>query len=83
MVWEVYNEVNIPVVGLGGIFSTDDALEFIIVGASAIQIGTAHFVNPRTAIEVITGIENYLKDHKMNNIQDLVGSLDTSAFSIL
>lgn len=83
MVWEVYNEVNIPVVGLGGIFSIDDALEFIIVGASAIQIGTAHFVNPRTAIEVITGIENYLKDHKMNNIQDLVGSLDTSAFSIL
>ena len=83
MVWEVYNKVNIPIVGIGGIFSADDALEFIIVGASAIQIGTAHFINPRVAVEVINGLENYLRDNHIGAIQDLVGSLETPTFSIL
>ena len=78
MVWEVYNEVNIPIVGVGGIFNAQDALEFIIVGASAVQIGTAHFINPRASVEVIVGVENYLKDHHIKTIQDLVGSLELS-----
>lgn len=83
MVWEVYNKVNIPIVGIGGIFNTYDALEFIIVGASAIQIGTAHFVNPSVAMEVINGLGNYLRDNHIGTIQDLVGSLETPTFSIL
>ena len=83
MVWEVYNKVNIPIVGIGGIFNTYDALEFIIVGASAIQIGTAHFINPSVAMEVINGLENYLRDNHIGTIQDLVGSLETPTFSIL
>ncbi|KPJ56890.1 MAG: dihydroorotate dehydrogenase [Deltaproteobacteria bacterium DG_8] len=80
MVWEVYNKVNIPIVGVGGIFNAHDALEFIIAGASAVQIGTAHFINPRVSIEVIVGLENYLKDHQINTIQNLVGSLESSTF---
>ena len=77
MVWEVCNTVNIPVVGMGGIFCTQDALEFIIVGASAIQIGTAHFINPRVSMEVVAGLEKYLKEHQISTIQDLAGSLET------
>lgn len=83
MVWEVYNNVTIPIVGIGGIVSADDALEFIIVGASAIQIGTAHFINPRVAMDVIDGLGNYLRDNHMGAIQDLVGSLGRPTFSIL
>jgi len=83
MVWEVYNEVNIPIVGVGGIFNAQDALEFIIVGASAVQIGTAHFINPRVSLEVITGLENYLKDHHIKTIQELVGSLEFSNVEII
>jgi len=83
MVWEVYNKVNIPVVGVGGIFNAKDALEFIIVGASAVQIGTAHFINPGVSLEVIVGLEKYLKDHHISTIQDLVGSLESSTFKML
>lgn len=83
MVWEVYNNVTIPIVGIGGIVSAADALEFIIVGATAIQIGTAHFINPRVAMDVIDGLENYLMDNHMGAIHDLVGSLERPTFSIL
>jgi len=83
MVWEVYQKVKIPIVGIGGIFNARDALEFIIVGASAVQIGTAHFVKPGVIIEVITGLENYLRDHQINTIRDLVGTLKPSALTVL
>ena len=83
MVWEVYNTVKIPVVGMGGIFSAQDALEFIIVGASAVQIGTAHFINPKVTMEVIAGLKKYLRDHKINNIISLVGSLESSAIKMI
>lgn len=83
MVWEVYNKVHIPVIGMGGIFNTQDALEFIIVGASAIQIGTAHFVNPRVAMEVIAGLEKYLKNHHISTISNLVGSLEPSNIKMI
>ncbi len=83
MVWEVYNTVKIPVVGMGGIFSAKDALEFIIVGASAVQIGTAHFINPKVTMEVIAGLKKYLRDHKINNIISLVGSLESSAIKMI
>ena len=74
MVWEVSRKVKIPVIGMGGIMKAEDAIEFILVGASAIQIGTANFVNPRTGIEVIYGIKNYLLEKRIGNLQDLRGS---------
>jgi dihydroorotate dehydrogenase (NAD+) catalytic subunit len=83
MVWEVYNTVKIPVVGMGGIVNAQDALEFIIVGASAVQIGTAHFINPKVAMEVIVGLEKYLRDHQINTICSLVGSLESSAIKMI
>ena len=79
MVWEVCRSVSIPVVGIGGIFSGRDALEFIIAGASAVQIGTAQFVNPGIAGEVAGGIADYLRAQGMSNLKELVGSLKISS----
>jgi dihydroorotate dehydrogenase (NAD+) catalytic subunit len=73
MVWEVSQRVKIPVIGMGGIMKAEDAIEFILVGASAIQIGTANLINPRTGIEVIHGIKKYLIQNRINRIQKLVG----------
>ena len=73
MVWEVSQAVKIPVIGMGGIMKAEDAIEFILVGASAIQIGTANLVNPKTGIEVIQGIKRYLIQNKMQRIQKLIG----------
>jgi len=75
MVWEVNQAVNIPIIGMGGIMNAEDAIEFILVGASAIQIGTANLINPRTGIEVIQGIKKYLAQNKTNRIQKLIGAL--------
>lgn len=83
MVWEVYNKVNIPIIGMGGIINAQDALEFIIVGASAVQIGTAHFLNPSVDLEVIAGLEKYLKDHCLSSIRNLVGSLESSTVKVI
>ena len=74
MVWEVNQAVNIPIIGMGGIMNAEDAIEFILVGASAIQIGTANLINPRTGIEVIQGIKKYLAQNKTNRIQKLIGA---------
>jgi dihydroorotate dehydrogenase (NAD+) catalytic subunit len=63
LVWQVFQTVNIPVIGIGGIIKVEDALEFIIAGARAIEIGTANFVNPRVTIEIIEGIEKYLTEN--------------------
>jgi dihydroorotate dehydrogenase (NAD+) catalytic subunit len=73
MVWEVSQAVKIPVIGMGGIMKAEDAIEFILVGASAIQIGTANLINPRTGIEVIKGIRRYLVQNKIQRIQKLIG----------
>lgn len=75
MVWEVSQAVKIPVIGMGGIMNAQDAIEFILVGASAVQIGTANLVNPRTGIEVLQGIKKYLAQNKIDRIQKLVGTL--------
>ena len=77
MVWQVSKRVSIPVIGIGGIMTTEDALEFMVAGASAVQIGTANFVNPCVTIEIIDGIRNYLNDNKIDNIKDIVGTLRT------
>jgi dihydroorotate dehydrogenase (NAD+) catalytic subunit len=73
MVWEVSRRVKIPVIGMGGIVKAEDAIEFILAGASAIQIGTANLVNPRTSTEVIQGIKKYLMDNKIHHLQKLIG----------
>lgn len=75
MVWQVAQAVNIPVIGIGGIMSADDALEFIIAGATAVQVGTANFVNPRATMEIIAGIESYLIEKRMNAVNALIGTV--------
>ncbi len=75
MVWEVSQVVRIPVIGMGGIRKADDAIEFILVGATAVQIGTANLVNPKTAFEVIDGIEKYLLEKKTDRLRKLTGSV--------
>jgi dihydroorotate dehydrogenase (NAD+) catalytic subunit len=75
MVWQVFQTVSIPVIGIGGIIKVEDALEFIIAGARAIEVGTANFVNPRVSIEIIEGIKKYLIENNIKDINELVGSL--------
>lgn len=75
MVWEVYKKVQIPIIGMGGIMDAESALEFFISGASAIAVGTANFINPRTTIEIISGLEKYLSRNKIKDIKELIGSL--------
>lgn len=75
MVWEVYKKVKIPIVGMGGIINAQDALEFIIAGATAVSIGTANFVNPKLSMEVIKGLKDYLIKNKIKDINSLRGSL--------
>ncbi|MDO8785066.1 MAG: nitronate monooxygenase, partial [Syntrophales bacterium] len=75
MVWEVVNRVSIPVIGVGGIMEANDAIEFLIVGARAVQIGTANFVNPRATLDILEGIENYMLRHQMTGINELIGTL--------
>lgn len=74
-VWEAARAVSIPVIGMGGIETAEDALEFVIAGASAVAVGTANFTDPTTAMRVIDGIEDYLRRHGMSCIGELVGSI--------
>lgn len=73
MVWQVAHAVKIPVIGLGGIMNAEDALEFILAGASAIQIGTANFVDPAVTIKVIAGINDYLEHNNFKSIKEIIG----------
>lgn len=73
MICQVYREVPLPILGGGGIMSTTDALEFILAGATAISVGTANFVNPRAAIEIIDGIQTYMNDYEIDSINELTG----------
>ncbi len=76
MVWEVYQKVKIPIIGMGGIMDAESALEFFIAGASAISVGTANFIEPGISIEIIAGLKKYLADNKINDIQKLIGSIE-------
>ena len=76
MVWQVARAVRIPVIGIGGIMCARDALEFIIAGATAVQVGTANFVNPRATMEIIDGIGLYLDAHGSSDIRELIGALN-------
>lgn len=75
MVWQVAHSVKIPVIGLGGIMNGQDAMEFILAGASAVEIGTANFIDPTTTIKVIEYIEDYFKRHKISSMQEVIGGL--------
>ncbi len=75
MVWQVYNAVKIPVIGMGGIMNTQDAIEFLLAGASAIQVGTAIFKDPFIPVKIVDGISEYLERHKLQSVNDLVGAL--------
>ncbi len=77
MVWQAARAVEIPVIGIGGIMNHRDALEFLIAGASAVQVGTANFVNPATTMAIIDGLESYLQTREIADIKDLIGSLET------
>ena len=77
MVWQVVQKVKIPVIGVGGIMTPEDALEFLIAGAVAVQIGTANFINPRATIDIIEGIEAFLIKRNIPRITDIVGTLQT------
>jgi len=75
MVWQVAKAVKIPVIGMGGIMNAQDALEFIIAGATAVQIGTANFIDPTISVKVLEGIEDYLIRHQFTSIKDITGSI--------
>ena len=75
MIHDIYKTVKIPVIGIGGIMNADDAIEFFLAGASAIQIGTGNFINPRTAVEVVEGIKKYLSANKIESIKDIIGQV--------
>lgn len=76
MVWQVANAAKVPVVGLGGIASGRDAIEFLLAGATAVQIGTANFVDPQVTVKAIDYIEDYLKRHQIANVRELIGGME-------
>jgi len=77
MVQQVAQHVKIPVIGMGGIMTAADALEFLIAGATMVAVGTGNFINPRAPIDVLEGIESYMKENKINDIREIIGSLKT------
>lgn len=76
MVWQTAQNVKIPVIGIGGIMTAKDALEFLIAGAVAVQVGTANFINPHATIDIIEGIEAFLMERKIADLADIIGALE-------
>lgn len=83
MVYQVAQEVRIPIVGVGGITCTEDALEYLMAGAHAVQVGTANFVKPRTALEIVDGLTTYLQEHSVSDVAELVGVANPSRHATL
>lgn len=75
-VWDVYKAVDLPVIGMGGIMTATDAIEFLLAGASAIQVGTASFIDPRASIKILKGIQEYLERHQIDDVNELIGALE-------
>ena len=80
MTWQVYKAVKVPIIGMGGIMNATDAIEFLLAGASAIQVGTANFIDPFVSLKIIDGIEQYLVRHKIGSVKELIGGLQTNSF---
>ncbi|MFC1767528.1 dihydroorotate dehydrogenase [Candidatus Margulisiibacteriota bacterium] len=78
MVNQVYKAVKVPIIGMGGIMNADDAIEFMLAGASAVSIGTGNFVDPTISVEIAKGIKAYLTSNKLNSVKDIVGKVKTS-----
>ncbi len=76
MVWQTAQSVKIPVIGVGGIMTAKDALEFLIAGAVAVQVGTANFINPQATIDIIVGIEAFLMERGIADLTDIIGTLE-------
>jgi len=77
MVWQTAQVVNVPIIGMGGIATATDAIEFLLAGATAIEVGTYNFVDPTATIQIVEGIENYMLRHSFSNITELIGTLNT------
>jgi len=75
MVWQVAQAVKIPIIGMGGIMNATDAIEFMLAGATAIQVGTANFIDPNVTMKIIDGMEDYMKRHNIEDINELVGGM--------
>jgi dihydroorotate dehydrogenase (NAD+) catalytic subunit len=75
MVWQTAKAVSLPIIGMGGIATGEDALEFIMAGASAVAVGTANFVNPRATLDVVKGIETFMHEQGVWSVRDLVGKV--------
>jgi dihydroorotate dehydrogenase (NAD+) catalytic subunit len=75
MVWQTAKAVSLPIIGMGGIATGEDALEFIMAGASAVAVGTANFVNPRATLDVVKGIETFMHEQGVGSVRDLVGKV--------
>jgi len=75
MVWQTAKAVSLPIIGMGGIVTGEDALEFILAGASAVAVGTANFVNPRATLDVVKGIERVMIEQGVGAVRDLVGKV--------
>lgn len=76
MVYQTAQAVNIPIIGMGGIMTAEDAIEMILAGATAISVGTANFVNPGVTMEIVDGIEEYMKKYHVNDIHELIGAVE-------
>lgn len=81
MVWQVIKRVSIPVIGIGGIMNAGDALEFLMLGAKAVQVGTANFINPRATMEILEGMQNYLQNNNIKDINKMIGTFNEGGSS--
>ncbi len=75
MVWEAHRSIGIPIVGMGGIMTAEDAIEYMLAGARAVSVGTANFVNPRATMEILEGIKSYMQTHGIDDINQIIGGL--------
>jgi dihydroorotate dehydrogenase (NAD+) catalytic subunit len=75
LVWQVSKAVNIPIIGMGGIMNATDAIEFMLAGASAIEVGTANFVDPTVTMKIVDGIEEYMRRHGVSDVNELIGAM--------
>ncbi len=76
MVWQVARSVSLPIIGMGGIVTGEDAIEFMLAGASAVAVGTANFINPRATLDVLNGIEGFMREQKIGDLREVIGKVD-------